>query len=139
MFDFEIAAINAAIGIFPNVEVSGYCYHLSANIWKHIQEYGLKERYINDQVFSLHIRMVADLAFIPPNDVIAAFDELCDMMRNDYHHEVDHLLDYHNEVDHLLDYFEDNYISRFRRNAHVLTLCFPTAMEYVSWRNVTDK
>ena len=83
MFNFEIAAINAAIGIFPNVEVSCCFYHLSANIWKHIQEYGLKERYIKDQVFSIHIRMVAAIAFIPPNDVIAAFDELCDVIRND--------------------------------------------------------
>ena len=61
MFDFEMLPW----AYFRNVEVNGCLYHLSANIWKHIQEYGLKERYINDQVVSLYIRMVAALAFIP--------------------------------------------------------------------------
>ena len=47
--------------------------------------------------------MVATLAFLPPQDVIASFDLLCDQIR----------LTYGDDGDQVLDYFEDNYIGRF--------------------------
>jgi len=47
------------------------------------------------------------LAFLPPQDVIAGFEELSDAIR--YH--------YNDKADDLLQYFEGTYIGRFRRNA----------------------
>ena len=47
----------------PNVEIKGCFFHLSSNIWKHIQSAGLQERYIEDPDFTLHLRMLAALAF----------------------------------------------------------------------------
>ena len=42
-----------------------------------IQRAGLQERYMNDPEFGLQLRMIAALAFVPPQDVVNSFDELC--------------------------------------------------------------
>ena len=102
LFDFERAAINAASEEFPQADMKGCFFHLSSNLWKHIQRFGLQGRYQNDDVFALHLRMLAALAFIPPSTVIEAFGELVDVIRF---------------IDQFIDYFEDTYIGRFRRNA----------------------
>jgi hypothetical protein len=106
MFDFERAAINAAKNIFLNVEVSCCFFHLSSNLWKHIQAHGLQARYMDDAEFALHMRMIAALAFVPQPHVIESFDLLCDQIRAIYG----------DEAERIMDYFEDNYIGRFRRN-----------------------
>ena len=60
-----------------------------------------------DEEFALTIRMLAALAFVPPNDVIDSFDTLADYSRNGYGQ----------DFDDMLDNFKDNYIGRFRCNA----------------------
>lgn len=107
LVDFERAAINAIQTQIPGAHAYGCFYHLCSNIWKHIQEAGLQAHYVADDEFSIHLRMIAALAFVPPNDVADSFDELCAAIRNLYNI----------EADNVLDYFEDHYIGRFRRNA----------------------
>ena len=107
LVDFEKSAINAINNVNPNVETKGWFYHLSANIWKHVQSLGMQDRYNDEQEFALHLRMISAVAFLPPNDVINGFDDLCVEIRNLYN----------GDVDDLLEYFEDTYIGRFRRNA----------------------
>lgn len=114
MFDFERAAINAAQIIFDETEVNCCFFHLSSNIWKHIQAHGLKERYVNDQDFAIHMRMLAALAFVPIDNVIESFDLLSDQIRHQYA-----------EAEQILDYFEDTYIGRFRRNGPRRAATFP--------------
>ena len=75
LFDFEVAAINSFSEKFPNASISGCFYHLPANIWKKIQEVCLQERYNNDPEFALHLRIAA-FAFIPPGNVVNAFERL---------------------------------------------------------------
>ena len=62
--------------------------------------------------------MIPALAFIPPNDVVDAFERLTDLIRNQYG----------DATDGVLDYFEDTYIGRFRRNAAQATPNFPVQM-----------
>ena len=62
--------------------------------------------------------MVPPLAFIPPNDVVDAFERLDDIIRNQCVH----------KTDGVLDYFEDTYIIRFKRNAAQATQIFPFQM-----------
>ena len=59
--------------------------------------------------------MVEAMAFVPPQDVIASFDLLCDQIR----------LTFGDAADRVLDYFEDNYIGRFRANAQHRAPIFP--------------
>ena len=50
--------------------------------------------------------MISEVTFVPPNDVIAVFEEFCDEMRNTYNA----------DVDKILDYIKDSYIGRYWRN-----------------------
>ena len=77
LVDFETAAINAIRNVLLQTNISGCFFHLLSNLWKHIQRAGLQERYMNDPEFGLQLRMVAALAFVPPQDVVNSFDELC--------------------------------------------------------------
>ena len=51
--------------------------------------------------------MLSALTFVPPNNVIPYYEELCDNIRNTFNE----------DCDDVIEYFEDNYIGRFRRNA----------------------
>ena len=51
--------------------------------------------------------MIAALAFVPPDEVEAYFEQYCDYARNLYN----------DDCDPIIDYFEDTYIGRFRRNS----------------------
>ena len=66
LVDFETAAINAIRNILPQTDISGCFFHLSSNLWKHIQRAGLQERYMNDLKFGLQLCRIAALAFVSP-------------------------------------------------------------------------
>ena len=70
---------------------------------------------MSDLKFGLQLRMIAALAFVPPQDVVNSFDELCVAIRNQYD----------GDADKVLDYFEDTYIGRFRRNSPRRPRLFP--------------
>ena len=76
-------------------------------MWKRIQRSGLQQRYIDDAEFANTLRMIAALAFVPPDEVKTYFEQYCDYARNLYN----------DDCDPVIDYFEDTYIGRFRRNA----------------------
>ena len=107
MVDFEFAAVNADAANFPGVEMKGCFYHLTSNLWKRIQRVGLQERYNNDANFANTLRMIAALAFVPPQDEINYFEQLSGHIR----------IEYGDDCDEVLQYMEDNYIVRLRVNA----------------------
>ena len=115
LVDFKTAAINVIRHVLSQTDISGCFFHLSSNSWKHIQRAGLQECYINNPQFGLQLRMIAALVFVPPQDVVNSFDELCVVIRNHYD----------GDVDEVLDYFEDTYIGRFPRNAPQRPPFFP--------------
>ena len=116
LFDFERAAINAAEIVFPGINVHGCFFHLSRNIWKKIQRCGLAALYENDDEFSLMMRMIAALAFVPIADVPQAFYDLEVEIRNNFNQ---------NGIDAVLDYFEDTYVGRQRRRRPRARPMFP--------------
>ena len=122
MTDFKIAAINAAAATFEGTEMKGCFFYLCSNLWKRIQRSGLQQRYIDDAEFANTLRMIAGLAFIPPDQVEAYFEQYCDYARNLYD-ECDPII-----CDPIIDYFEDTYIGRFRRNAPRRTPLFAKAL-----------
>ena len=102
---FGRSAINAFQN--RNIVVQGCFYHISTNIWKHVQHLGLSQRYNQEEEFALHIRMLLALAFLPAGDVIERLEEQVDTIN----------LLYHDVADDFLQYFENTYIGRYRRNA----------------------
>ena len=118
LFDFELAAINAATDSFPTAEITCCFFHLCTNMRKKIQAVGLQDRYLNEPELSLHLRMVLALAFVPPVDVVESFERLHDLLREAYG----------DNLDEVLEYFENTYIGRFRRNAPRANPIFSIAM-----------
>ena len=102
--DFEMAAINAIRTEFPGVQNKGCHFHLSQNIYRKVQEYGLTVLYGTDENFSLLIRQISALAFLPYNNIPGAFDELRTIMPE--------------EANRIMEWFEIYYIrGRIRRTA----------------------
>lgn len=106
MIDFEMAAIQSIKKSFPETEVNCCHFHLTKNIWKKIQEFGLQTPYGNDVEFAVHLRMLAALAFVPVHKVVEGYEAIVS-------------LEFFSEKEgdetsigkqRLLDYFESNYI-----------------------------
>ncbi|KAL4135615.1 hypothetical protein QTP88_007213 [Uroleucon formosanum] len=72
----EKAAINAVSNIFPECEQTGCFFHLGQSIWRKIQSSGLATHYGNDIAFALKLRCLWSLAFLPPEQIPDAFDNL---------------------------------------------------------------
>jgi len=102
MTDFEQAAIKASKAEFPNVKNKACFFHLSQSTWRKIQSSGLVNLYGTNEEFSLKIRQMLALAFIPSENIPAAFDEL--------------KATFPPEAEEVVQWFEDNYVhGRIRR------------------------
>lgn len=100
--DFEIAAIKAIRAEFSGVQNKGCHFHLSQNIYRKVQEFSLTVLYGTDENFSLLIRHIPALAFLPYNKIPTAFDELRTIMPE--------------EANRIMEWFEIYYIrGRVRR------------------------
>ena len=115
--DFEKAAINAFMEYFPDTAIKGCFFHLSQNIWRKVQEFGLQSRYQQDSVFALKIRMLPALAFATPTDIPELFTEL--------------FMEPPPEAYELASYFESTYIGRHIAGSIVIPSMFPIEM----WNN----
>ena len=74
--DFEISVINAVKSEMPGTANKGCFFHLGQSIYRKIISSGLKTLYGTDENFSLKIRQMAALAFLPASDIEAAWLEL---------------------------------------------------------------
>ena len=99
--DYERAAIGAAEIVYPNSNKRGCFFHLSQNVYRHVQQNGLSQLYLRDEDFRTNIRMVSALAFVPREDIVARFEDLSQHCSPQ-------------EIP-ILDYFETNYVGELRR------------------------
>ncbi|XP_028166393.1 uncharacterized protein LOC114357115 [Ostrinia furnacalis] len=74
--DFEIAIINIIRIDFPDAHHQGCLFHLGQNVWRQIQRSGLASRYGSDSDFSLKLRHLIALAYLPPDEIPEAFKSL---------------------------------------------------------------
>ena len=100
--DYEKAAKNLVVEIYFEIQLQGCFYHLSQCIYRKVQFLGFQQKYQEDAKFSLSIRMIPALAFVPLDDLLDVFDKLQESITDD-------------DVLKVIDYFEDNYIGRRRR------------------------
>jgi len=76
MSDFETAILKATRTVFPSAIITGYYFHLGKTLYHRIQSEGLQEQYVKqgDEICMQTHRLLA-LAFVPPPDVVDAFDK----------------------------------------------------------------
>lgn len=103
--------MKAVKNIFCLADVHGCIFHFAQNIWAHVQQQGLQTKYTEDEDFALNIRMLIALAYVPKEQVIAAFEELMNM--DFYEDNPDN--EYNQEIQNLFTYFESTYIGAFNR------------------------
>ena len=108
--DFEFANTKAIEAIYGEDTEVWYClFHLNQNCQRKICEKH-KQRYQTDKDFATRCRMVPALAFLPPDEVIEAFEELVKFDKE--HPSIPNLLPHE-----YVTYFEKNYIGKVvRRN-----------------------
>jgi hypothetical protein len=98
LLDFERAAMNAFQQSYPDARIAGCYFHLCQSVIRRVNELGLKTDYENNDAVRMYVRCLAALAFVPPEDVLEAFELLTDGMP-----EVDRL-------DELTTFYEHTYI-----------------------------
>jgi hypothetical protein len=99
LVDFERAAMTTFSMSYPNATVTGCYFHLCQSVIRKVNEIGLKVLYESDNDVRTYVRCLPALAFVPPEDVLEAFELLVDTMPND----VDHM-------DEITSFFEHTYI-----------------------------
>ena len=114
MTDFELAAINALKGTFPNVTTSGCMFHFGQCVWRKLQELGMVAAYNGDPDFAIKVRRILALAFLPVDEVVHNFETLIEDQE-------------YGVLDSLILYFEDCFIGRLRGNRR-LDSRFPLAL-----------
>lgn len=75
--DFEKASIKASSAKFPKAINKGCLFHLGQIIYRKIQKERLAVKYGQDESFSLNMRMLKSLAFVPSNEIPFYYKELC--------------------------------------------------------------
>lgn len=74
MSDFERAIINAALSVFPDIDVLLCFFHLKQSAYRHVQSLGLQRAYndLDDSSVRDFCHMMAALAFVPVRHVKTA-------------------------------------------------------------------
>ena len=98
LVDFEKAAMNAFEAAYPQSVVTGCYFHLTQSVVRKVNEIGMKLEYQNDDAIRESVRCLSALAFVPPPDVIEAFELLADSFPD------------HDHSAELLSFFEHTYI-----------------------------
>ena len=97
----SVSMIGAISNIYPLVPQRGCLFRLSKCVYRHVQQLGLQDMYLNGINFRTNIRTIPALSFVLIEDTVTAFDQLAAHCRN--------------LEQPVLDYFETNYVGELRR------------------------
>lgn len=101
--DFEYTALSAFDKVFPSASLSGCFHQFRQSLWRALkQQPGLAELYLTDPTFSFKVHLLLALAFVPPADVVRAYDHL--LSENSLFQKNE------TQMDGLLTFFEATYI-----------------------------
>lgn len=76
--DFEQTISSVAQQFFPDALYKGCLFHFGQIIWRQVQKEKLAQKYGNNEMFSISIRMLKSLSFVPPENVLEYYNELND-------------------------------------------------------------
>lgn len=107
MIDFESGFQSAFALCFPRLKISGCLFHFGQCLWRCVQKCGLQSLYNEDVEFSLNIRLLMALSFVPEADVITAFEEVIACQYYDDHEDL---------FADLLRYFEKTWVGELKTN-----------------------
>ena len=96
--DFEVACIKCFKEILPDAQVECCVLYLAQAHWRKIVGIGLRHIYMEDETVSLSLRMFTALAFVPPQHVKEAFDQIKETIPE--------------IAERLIAYMEDTYIGK---------------------------
>ena len=99
LLDFENAGQNAFRKTYPNASIKGCLFHLSQSVQRKVAQLGLKNKYQIEIEFSMQVKSLWALSFVPTNGFLERFQELADTFPNE-----------EEGVEELLAYFEVTYI-----------------------------
>ncbi len=103
VLDFESTALSAFGKVFPSASLSGCFHQFCQSLWRALkQQPGLAELYLSDPTFSFKVHLLLALAFVPPADVVRAYDHLLNVENSLFQNE--------NRMEGLLTFFEATYI-----------------------------
>lgn len=74
--DFEKASVAAAKMFFPSALYKGCLFHFGQIIWRRVQAEGCAKKYGTNEDFSIQIRMLKSLAFVPSDEIEFYYREL---------------------------------------------------------------
>lgn len=131
--DFEKAAINAINKAFPMAEIHGCRFHLGQSVYRHVQQVGLQSVYRSDPDFALQIRLLTALSFVPPENVVDAYDELMTTEFFDENTESQ----YKDQIQALVQYFQTTYVYRVDRRGQRKPPLFPPSLWNVYEQTLT--
>jgi hypothetical protein len=120
--DFEQAALNALRSSFSEATLFGCLFHLVKNMKRKLADQGLLPLYNSDGDFALAARMIVALAFVPMENLEAAFEELSGETSEVLHP--------------IVDWFEDNYMRRPNRRGGRRPATFPPEIWNVFERTI---
>eukprot|EP00102_Acyrthosiphon_pisum_P011844 XP_008180748.1 PREDICTED: uncharacterized protein LOC103308697 [Acyrthosiphon pisum] len=119
MADFEKAAMNAALFVYPNTKIQGCFFHHGQSIWRQIQNIGLSNKYSTDPEFSLNIWKILALTYFPDNLVEGSFENI---LQTEFSKNNEELLS------NFIIYFDHTYIGRVNRKGQKTSPLFPIAI-----------
>src|SRR6185436_7061034 len=99
--------MNAFEASYPNSVVTGCYFHMTQSVVRKVNEIGMKVDYQNDDEIRVNVRCLSALAFIPPADVVEAFELLAKSFPE------------HDHSPELLSFFEHTYVRGRRLRGRV--------------------
>lgn len=96
MMDFELAVIKASARVFPDSRGKGCLFHFGQSVYRRVVAEGHKQLYDTSEDYSLSVRMLIALAFIPADRIVDVYNILKPTLPD--------------ECESLCEYLEDTYI-----------------------------
>ena len=81
---YETASHKAAKEVFPGIEIECCCFFFGQANWRNVVSLGFPQRCIEDLDFTLKVRMVTALAFMPADRIYRGFLEVSMIMPKEF-------------------------------------------------------